>query len=181
MPTQAPTGSMRRIAADHADLGAAAGIAGDGLDLDDAVIDFGHFLGEQLLHEVAGRTRQENLRAARFAADAGDQRADAVTGLQHFARDLLVAADNAFGLAQIDDDMAEFGALDEAGDDLPGAVLEFFILAVTLGIADLLDDDLLGSLRGDAAEFDRRQRIDDEITRARRSCPSSARPSDRSA
>ena len=42
----------RAVVADDADLGAAAGIAGRGLDLDDAVVNLRHFLGEQLLHEV---------------------------------------------------------------------------------------------------------------------------------
>ena len=37
------------------------------------------------------------------------------------------------------------------------------ILALALGVADLLEDDLLGGLGGDAAEFDRGQRIDDEV------------------
>ena len=37
------------------------------------------------------------------------------------------------------------------------------ILALALGVADLLEDDLLGGLGGDAAELDRRQRIDDEV------------------
>ena len=44
-----------------------------------------------------------------------------------------------------------------------GAVLELFILALALGVADLLEDDLLGGLGGDAAELDRRQRVDDEV------------------
>src|SRR3546814_10166736 len=67
------------------------------------------------------------------------------------------------GAAEIDDDMAELDALDDAGDDLAGAVLEFLILPLALGVADLLEDDLLGGLGGDAAELDRRQRIDDEV------------------
>ena len=92
-----------------------------------------------------------------------DQRADAVADADHFARDLLVAADDALGAAEVDDDVAELDALDDAGDDFAGAVLEFFILALALGVADLLEDDLLGGLGGDAAELDRRQRIDDEV------------------
>src|SRR3546814_13739186 len=59
--------------------------------------------------------------------------------------------------------MAAFDALDDTGDDLAGAVLELLILPLALGVADLLEDNLLGGLRGDAAELDRRQRIDDEI------------------
>ncbi len=59
--------------------------------------------------------------------------------------------------------MAELDALDDAGDDLADAVLEFLILALALGIADLLEDHLLGGLRGDPPELDRRQRVDDEV------------------
>src|SRR6185312_14942972 len=45
----------RAVAADHADLGAASRIAGGGLDLDDSVVNFRHFLREQLLHEIRVR------------------------------------------------------------------------------------------------------------------------------
>ena len=59
--------------------------------------------------------------------------------------------------------MAEFDRLDHAGDDFARAVLELFVLALALGIADLLEDHLLRALRVDAAQIDRRQRIDDEV------------------
>src|SRR4030095_4249704 len=90
-------------------------------------------------------------------------RANAIADADHLARDLLVAADDALGAAEGDDDVAKFDALDDAGDDFAGAVLELFMLALALGVADLLEDDLLGGLGGDAAELDRRQRIDDEV------------------
>jgi hypothetical protein len=83
------------------------------------------------------------------------------------ARDLLVAADHALGAAEIDDDVAELDALDDAGDDLADAILEFLELPLALGVAHLLEDDLLGGLGGDAAELDRRQRIDNEVAHAR--------------
>ena len=41
--------------------------------------------------------------------------------------------------------------------------VELVVLAVALGLAHLLDDDLLGRLGGDAAEIHRRQRLGDEI------------------
>src|SRR4029078_4776856 len=123
----------------------------------------GHFLGEQLLHELGVRARQEDLRAAGFAANGHDQRADAVADADHLARGLLVAAADDLGGAQVDDDMAELDALDDAGDDLVGAVLELLELALALRVADLLEDLLLGALRGDPAELDRRQRVDDEV------------------
>ena len=111
-----------------------------------------------------------------LAADVEDQRAGAVADAQHLARDLLVAADDALGAAEVDDDMAELDALDDAGDDLAGALLELLILALALGVADLLEDDLLGGLGGDAAELDRRQRIDDDSRRSRRRAAASAHP-----
>ena len=163
MPTQAPTGSMRGIARDDGDLGAAAGVAGDRLHLDDAVVDFGHFLGEQLGHELRMGARQEDLRAALLAAHVVDIGADAVAVAEGFARDQLVAAHDALAAAEIDDDVAVFDALDHAVDDLADAVLELVVLAVALGLAHLLHDDLLGRLRGDAAEFHRRQRLGDEV------------------
>ena len=61
--------------------------------------------------------------------------------------------------------MAELDPLDDAGDDLAGAILELFILALALGIANFLKDHLFGGLRGDAAELDRRQRINDIVAR----------------
>ena len=85
------------ILGDHGDLGAAARIAGHGADLDHAVIDFRHFLGEQAHHELGMAARQENLRPAGFAAHVIDIGADAVAGAEALARDHLVAAHHAFG------------------------------------------------------------------------------------
>jgi hypothetical protein len=104
------------------------------------------------------RARQEDLRAARLRG--ARRRCSSGRGRRRegFARDLLVAADHAFGAAEVDDDVAVFDALDDAVDDLADAVLEFLVLALALGFAHLLQDDLLGRLRGDAAQVDRRQR-----------------------
>ncbi len=151
------------IAADHTDLGAATRVTGGGLDLDDVVVDFGHFLREQLLHEVGVRAAEEDLRTAVVALHLCDKRTDALTGTGGFARDLLIAADHAFGTAKVDDHVAEFDRLDDAGDDFALTILEFFELTLALGIADLLEDHLLGGLRIDAAQIDRGQRIDDEV------------------
>src|SRR5690606_37430201 len=120
------------VMADHADLGARARIAGGCLDLEYAVVNLGHFLREQLLHEVGMRAAQEDLRTPVFAAHVEDDRADTVADANDFARDLLVAADDTLGASQIDHDMAEFDALDQAGDDLTHAILEFFVLALAL-------------------------------------------------
>src|SRR5581483_10695130 len=132
------------IARDHADLRARAGIAGDRLDLDDAVIDLGHFLREQLCHELRMGAGEENLRAPCLAAHVENIGADAVTVAEHLARQHLVAADDGLATAEIDDHAAIFDALDDAVDDVADAVLELLVLPVALGLAHLLHDHLLG-------------------------------------
>ena len=149
--------------AQHRDLGAAAGIAGHRLDLDDVVVDFRHFLHEQLGHELRMAARQEDLRAARLLADVEYVGADTVVHAQALARDRLVAADHALGTLQVDGDVAVVDALDHARHDLADAILELFVLALALALAHPLRDDLLGGLGGDAAEVDRRQLVGQEI------------------
>src|SRR5690606_29289689 len=53
-------------------------------------------------------------------------------------------------------------------DDLADAVLVLVVLALALGLAHLLHDHLLGALRRDAAEIDRRQRLQDAVADLRR-------------
>ena len=163
MPTQAPTGSMPLSREMHRDLGAAAGIARDRFDLDDAVIDLRHLLREQLGHELRVRARQEDLRAARLLAHVVDIGAHPLALAEALARQQFVAPQHRLGAAEIDDDIAELDPLDEAVDDLADAVLELGVLPLPLGVAHLLHDDLLRGLRRDAAEIDRRQRVGDEI------------------
>ena len=59
--------------------------------------------------------------------------------------------------------MAEFDALDDASDDFASAVFEFLELTLALGIADLLENNLLGGLRIDTTQINGWQRIDDEV------------------
>src|SRR5579872_4971763 len=150
------------IVRDHRDFGARARIARDSANLDDAVVDLGHFLGEQLGHELRMGARQENLRAAHFLAYVIDIGAYPLALAEAFARQQLVAAQDSLGAAQIDDDVAELDALDQAVDDFADAVLEFVELTLTFGVAHLLNDDLFRGLGRDAAEIDRRQRIRSE-------------------
>src|SRR5207249_7276889 len=130
------------VARDDRDLGPAAGIARDRLDLDDAVVDFRHLLGEQLGHILRVGARQENLRAAGFLPDIVDVGAHPLALPEAFARQELVAAQHRLGAAEIDDDIAEFDALDETVDDFADAVLELLVLALALGVAHLLHDHL---------------------------------------
>src|SRR5450432_2692368 len=106
---------------------------------------------------------QENLRSPGFAPYVENIGADAVTVAEHLARQHFVTAHDGFTAAEIYDDAAIFDALDDAVDDVADAILEFLILPVALGLADLLHDHLLGGLRGDAAIFQRRQGIGDGV------------------
>ena len=56
------------------------------------------------------------------------------------------------GAAEVDDDVAALEAAHDAGDELALAVLVLVEDVLALGLADALEDDLLGGLRGDAAE-----------------------------
>ena len=109
----------------------------------------------------------EDLRSARLAAHVIDEGADAVAIAEVFARQRLVAPDDSLGPAEIDDHIAVLDALDDAVDDLANAALEFLVLALTLGLAHLLHDDLLGVLRRDPAEIERRQGLGDEVAHLR--------------
>ncbi len=163
MPTQAPTGSMEESFEITAILARDPGSRATDWSSIDAVIDFRHFLSEQLGHELGMGARQENLRPALFAAHVVDIGANAVAIAEQFARDQLVAPHDAFAATKVDDDIAVFDPLDHAVDDLADTVLVFVVLAVALGFAHLLHDDLLGGLGGDPAEVHRRQRLGDII------------------
>ena len=89
----------RAVLGAHRDLGARARIAGDRDDLDDAVIDFRHFLAEQARHEFGMGARQEDLRPALLAAHVIDIGADAVAGAEGLARQRLVAPDDRLAAA----------------------------------------------------------------------------------
>ena len=151
------------VVGDDGDLRAASRVTRDCTDLDDAVVDLRDFLGEELRHVLRMGARQEDLRTPHFLAHVVDIGAHALPLTEGLARQELVAAQDRLGATQIDDHVAELDALHQAVHDLADAVLVLRVLALTLGVAHLLHDHLLGGLRGDAAEIDRRQRIRDEV------------------
>src|SRR5439155_19285772 len=147
----------------HGDLGARAGVASAALDLEQPLLDLGHFLREQLHHEAGRAARQHDLRAALRGVDAGDEGAHAVARAQVLLRDHLVALQAAFDAARLDDDVALVQALDGADEDLLAAREEVVQQLLALGIADLLQDHLLGGLRADAADGHRLDRLLDVV------------------
>ena len=138
------------------ELGAMTGLAGDGFDLHHAVEQLRDLELEQPPNEAGVRPRHHDLRALGGLAHLDDVRLH--------ARAVVVAiAGNLFGLRQqrldpteVEQRVARVGLLDDAGDDVAFAAGVLLVLHLALGLADALQDDLLGRLRGDAAEVARR-------------------------
>ena len=135
------------------DLGAIAGLAGQRPDRDDLVGDLGDLQLEQTPHEVGMGAAEDDLDPLADLADVEDDGADPLVGVVAFAGNLLAAGQDGVGLAQVDDDRAALEPLHRPGDQVAALVLEFVEEAVALGLADLLDDHLLGGLRGDPPQL----------------------------
>ena len=65
---------------------------------------------------------------------------------------LLLARQLRFDAPELDDDVAVLEPLDHAADDFANALAVFGVDVLALGLANLLEDDLLGGLRGNAAK-----------------------------
>ena len=152
MPTQAPTGIDVLVAALHGDLGAFAGLAGRGANLHGAVVDFRHFHLKQALHQHGVGARNDDLRAFGGAVHRANHHAQTIAQIVGFQSRLLALGQARFGAAHVHDDVGAFKALDDAIHQLADAAVVFVVDGVALGLAHLLHDDLLGGLRGDAAQ-----------------------------
>src|SRR5581483_8841494 len=140
------------VARHDSDLGALAGLAGDGANDDRAVVDLRDLGLEERLHEGRGSAGDDDLRALGGAVDAEKDHAHTLADGELFEAGLFALGHAGFGLAEVEDDVHGFEALDGGGEDLAGATAVLLEDGVALGLADLLEDDLLGHLGGDAAE-----------------------------
>src|SRR5690606_5015605 len=145
-------GGNLRVGPGHGDLGAMAGLAGEGLDLDGAVGDFGDLDLEEAADKLLTGAAEDELGAAGSALDGEQDAADAVAGLVFLAGRLLLAGENGFGLAEVDEDIVALLTAHGAGDDVADHVLEVVVNAVLLELTQLLHHGLTRGLRGDAAE-----------------------------
>ena len=150
-PTQAPTGSTLWSLDQHGHLRAVAGLAGAGLDLDDAVADLGHLQLEQALDEARVGAGHDDLRALGRAPDLDDVRLQPGAGLGPLEGHLLGLGQQRLDLAQVEQGVAVVELLDDAGDDVALAVGVLLELAVPLDLADALGQHLAEGLGGDAA------------------------------
>src|SRR6185436_10524047 len=164
-----------QLPADDLDAGAAQPHAGaDGIDValggrdrhlgplarlprrrlhdDDAFLDL-RDLGLEQPCEIAGvGPRQRDLGALGRAAHLEDEGADAVAGIIALARDLLALGQDRLGLADLEDHVALLDAVHDAPQDLSFLPGELRVDALALGVADLLEDHLLGGLGRDATK-----------------------------
>ena len=134
------------------DLGAVAGLAGGGLDLDDAAADLGDLELEQALDEAGVGAADDDLRALGGLADLDDVRLEAGAVLVALVGDLLGLGQEGLDLAEVEQRVAVVGLLDDAGDDVALSAGVLLVLLVALGLPDALAHHLLGGLGGDAAE-----------------------------
>ena len=150
-PTQAPTGSTLGSFDQTAILVRCTGLAGAGLDLDDAVGDLGDLELEQALDEAGVGAAHHDLGALGGLADLDDVGLDPGAGLGALVGHLLGLRQQRLDPTEVEQRVAGVGLLDDAGDDVALAAGVLLVLHLALGLADALDHDLLHGLRGDAA------------------------------
>ena len=138
---------------DDGDLGAVAGLAGDPDDLDQVVGDLGDLELEQRLDQLGAAARDDDARALALGGDVCDHGLDPHPVVVALVPDLLRARQQRLdALAQLDQRVAVVRLLDDAVDQLADAVLVLVEHHLALGLADALQDHLLGGLRGDPPE-----------------------------
>ncbi len=129
----------------HRDLGAVTCFASQRNDFDRPVSDLGHLEREQLAHQTRMRARQRDLRTAHSLVHLHDVAANARAVFVALARHLFASRQHGFDLAQVDENVPRIVLLlDHAADDVtfaPGVLAE---RQLVLGVAQPLQDDLLG-------------------------------------
>ena len=101
--------------------------------------------------ELVGGAREHDREALLGQIDVEDQGADAIALAIALVRDLLFLGQDGLGAAEIDDHVLALEALHDARDDFALAILELVEDLFALGVADVLDEVLLGGLRRDPA------------------------------
>ena len=137
------------------DLRPYAGIARSRLDLQQTLLDFGDFEAKELHDEFGGGARHEKLGATALAIDLANPAANPITYPEIFFGNHLIAGQAGFDLAGLDHRAFTVESLDRAGQQGIATPEEVVDDLLALGIADLLQDHLFGSLSTDPTGFDR--------------------------
>ena len=148
----------------HRDLGAQSRVAGGTDDLDQALADLRHLELEQFDQQRRLGTRDEQLRTTLLGTHVIQIAAQPIAGARGLLRDDLALRHQRLGIvAQIQHDRSAVGTLDDAGDQLADAILVGLDDLRPLGLAHLLNDDLLGGLCRDTAKRNRLDLVFDII------------------
>ena len=144
------------VLAPDSQLGAGTGLTGDGLDLDGAVVNFGHFQLKHALDQAGMGAADGHAGAAVGRQHVNDIDLHGVALVEALTGDLLVAGQHGgTALAQVEHDIAALmvNGNNGGGDQLMRAGLHLAALQVALALAQALTDHVLGGLGGDAAEL----------------------------
>src|SRR5437773_2318648 len=136
----------------HRDLGALAALARRRLDDDDPLLDLGDLRLEEPREVARVCARERDLRALGRAPHLEHVGAHAVARVVALPGDLLALGQDRLRLADLQDHVALLDPVHDAAEDLAFLADELRVDALALGVADLLEDDLLGGLGRDAAE-----------------------------
>ena len=144
-------------------LRAVARLPADRLDLDDTVVNLGHFEFKKASEQTRMGAGNVHLRPFRRLPDLGDVHLQTGAGGVLLSGHLLRWRHDRFHLAQIDHDAPVLVALHDTGHDVAFPVRELLVYQGPFGLADTLNDHLLGRLRGDPSEIFRRHLDLDDV------------------
>ncbi len=140
------------IARLNGNLGALARLAGNGANFYGVVVNLRHFAAEEVLHQLLGCARDDDLRPARGAIHTQQHHTHPLADGKLLQARLLPLGHTRLCLAQIKDHILRLVALDGGRQHFVHAVVVLVEYSVALGLAHFLKDDLLGHLRSDAAQ-----------------------------
>src|SRR5208283_3934756 len=140
-----------RILRVDGNFGAAARLARALPNLDDALVNLRHFLLEQLHQKVVRGARQHDRKPLLRQVNVEDQRADAIALAIALVRNLFLLGQDGLGASEVHDHVLALEALHDSRHDFLLAILELVENLFALGVANMLDEILLGRLRRDSA------------------------------
>ena len=155
------------VLAPDGQLGAGTGFAGNGLDLDGAVVDFGHFQFKHPLDQAGMGAADGHTRATVGSQNIHHVDLHGLALVEFLTGDLLIAGQNGTAaLAQIQHHVAAFriNGNHRSHNKLMSTGLHLAALQVAFAFPQALTDHVLGRLGSDATEFLRFELGDHALT-----------------
>src|SRR5690606_29153868 len=119
----------------------------------------GDFIFKQLPDKFGRGAREQNLLPSCRTVDLGDPGANPVANAQILFGNHFGTRQTRFDLARFNNGVAFVESLDGAGNNGLATIQEIVQHLFSFGIANFLDDGLLGSLGPDTSELDRLERL----------------------